>query len=301
MIQSFIRQALVNGEHATLIPIYHLSQVQEEIERFRCHAELKGFHHWVVNNLYTFAPPKVGFPVGSILLLAIPHPFYAQVEFLLNGKTSTAFSLVMSDVETTEKTLNTVVDEAGYHIRAVENLPLKRLAVQSGFAVYGRNNICYIDGLGSNFSLYAYFSDIPCDDAFWTEPRLASQCERCRACITQCPTSAIHSQSFVIDPERCLSYLNESGEAFPEWLPATVHHCVYDCLQCQMVCPMNREQRQQIVGPITFTEAETEMLLSGVPFETYPASLKEKTQYLGFHQWPDGLARNIHALIEQSL
>ena len=32
------------------------------------------------------------------------------------------------------------------------NIPLKRLAVESGAAVYGRNNITYVDGLGSLYS-----------------------------------------------------------------------------------------------------------------------------------------------------
>jgi epoxyqueuosine reductase len=300
MIQSFIQNALVNGEQATLIPIHQLQRVRNEIDRFKRHADLNGFQQWIVNDLYEFDVPNVGFSVQSIILLAIPHPFYAHVELIYHGKTYHCLSLVMSDFDTTENNLKKVLRSEDYHMIATQNIPLKRLAVHSGFAVYGRNNICYIDGMGSNFSFIAYFSDIPCDDEYGTDVIMASLCATCHACVNNCPTGAIQKHRFLVDNEKCLSYLNESGEPFPEWLPKTVHHCVYDCLKCQMTCPMNKEQVKHVVGPIQFTESETQMLLSGVHVEEFSASLKKKAHYLGFHQWPDGIARNIRVLIELS-
>ena len=172
------------------------------------------------------------------------------------------------------------------------NLPLKRLAVQSGFAVYGRNNICYINNLGRNFSFIAYFSDIPCDDNYWCGVELSPPCKKC------CPTGAIQRDSFLINNERCLSYWNESSKPFPEWIPSTAHHCVYDCLKCQIICPMNREQKNKIVGPIFFTELETNMLLSGLQYEQQPISLKKKVKFLGLHQWPDGIPKNLNILFK---
>jgi len=50
------------------------------------------------------------------------------------------------------------------------NLPLKTLAVRSGLAKYGRNNITYIDGMGSFYRLVAYYTDIPPQENNWTEP-----------------------------------------------------------------------------------------------------------------------------------
>jgi epoxyqueuosine reductase len=300
MIPSFIQNALVNGERATLIPIHRLQQVRDEIDRFRRQAALNDFQQWIVNDLYQFDVPDVGFPVRSMILLAIPHPFCANVELVYHGKTCHCLSLVMSDFDTTENSLKKVLRAKDHHMIATQNVPLKRLAVHSGFAVYGRNNICYIDGMGSNFSFVAYFSDIPCDDEYGTDVTMASLCATCRACANNCPTGAIQEHRFLVDNEKCLSYLNESGKPFPEWLPKTVHHCVYDCLKCQMICPMNREQVKYVVGPIQFTESETQMLLSGVPVDESPPSLKKKARYLGFHQWPDGIARNVRALIELS-
>ncbi len=63
---------------------------------------------------------------------------------------------------------------------------------------------------------------------------------------------------------------------------------------------MNTEQVRHVVGPITFTESETKMLLSGMPFEKFSVSFKKRAKYLGLHQWPDGISKNINVLIELS-
>ena len=38
-------------------------------------------------------------------------------------------------------------------------LPMKLLAVRSGLAKYGKNNICYINGIGSFTRLEAFYTD----------------------------------------------------------------------------------------------------------------------------------------------
>ncbi len=299
-LPSFIHDALVNGEKATLIPIRRLDCLRNEIERFKQDEALNGFQHWIVNDLYGFDVPAVEFAVSSIVLLAVPHPFYAPVEFIYRGKTYHCLSLVMSDFERAEQSLREALQSRNYQIIAAPNIPLKRLAVQSGFAAYGRNNICYIDGMGSNFSFSAYFSDIPCDDGDWAAAKMASRCAHCTACMKHCPTAAIRKERFLIDNERCLSYLNESGEPFPEWLPKTAHHSIYDCLRCQIICPMNAAQIKRIGELIRFTESETEQLLAGAHADTFSASFRKKATYLGLHQWPDGIAKNLNVFIELS-
>ncbi|WP_256311538.1 hypothetical protein [Tissierella carlieri] len=46
---------------------------------------------------------------------------------------------------------------------------MKRLGEHSDLAKYGRNNVTYVDDLGSNFSYTAYFSDIMCEEDTWGE------------------------------------------------------------------------------------------------------------------------------------
>jgi len=300
MLPSFIQEAFTHGEKATLIPMHRLECVRNEIERLTHDEILNGFQQWIVNDLYAFDVPDAEFTVSSIILLAVPHPFYAPVEFNYHGKTYHCLSLVMSDFDSAEQSLQNALQSKNYHLIAAPNIPFKRLAVQSGFAVYGRNNICYIDGMGSNFSFNAYFSDMPCDNGDWAAVKMASRCAHCTLCVKHCPTGAIRQERFLIDNERCLSYLNESGESFPEWLPKTVHHSVYDCLQCQMACPMNAAQIKRVGELVRFTESETEQLLAGTHVDTFSASFRKKAVYLGLHQWPDGIAKNLNAIIELS-
>jgi epoxyqueuosine reductase len=86
------------------------------------------------------------------------------------------------------------------------------------------------------------------------------------------PTEAIRTDRFLIDNEKCLSYLNESRRSFPEWLLKSVHHCVHDCLKCQIIYLMNKEHVENIVQPVQFTESET----------------------------PGGIAKNLKVLIEMN-
>ncbi|MBN1698788.1 MAG: 4Fe-4S binding protein [Spirochaetales bacterium] len=292
-----MNDGFVNGEKIRIIPIERLLTLKNEVDHFKKGYELNSFQKWIVDDLYIFELPHVDFPIKSIILMAIPHPFYAEIVFTMNKKKYNCLSPVMSDFEKAEKTLKRLLATHRYLICKTQNLPLKRLAVQSGFAVYGRNNICYIDGMGSNFSFAAYYSDMPCDDEYWTDVAMARRCTKCKACFAHCPTGAIRKNGFLIDNERCLSYWNESAEPFPEWMPKSAHHCLYDCIKCQVICPMNKDQIKHTVGPVRFNESETNMLLSGFIYERQSVSFKKKVKYLGLHQWPDGISKNIKTLI----
>jgi len=48
--------------------------------------------------------------------------------------------------------LKSWLKEEGFRL-ANQQLPLKTLAVKSGLARYGRNNICYVEGWAASFSL----------------------------------------------------------------------------------------------------------------------------------------------------
>lgn len=48
-------------------------------------------------------------------------------------------------------------------------LPKKLLAVYSGLAACGRNDVIYVRGMGSLHRLSAFYSDLPCDVDQWHE------------------------------------------------------------------------------------------------------------------------------------
>ena len=45
-----------------------------------------------------------------------------------------------------------------------------------GLAVYGRNNIAYVEGLGSHFRLSAFYSNLPTETDIWRKPRMMERC-----------------------------------------------------------------------------------------------------------------------------
>ncbi len=300
MVNLLKQEALAHGDRLQIITADCLHNLKTDIELFRKNKDLNDFQKWITDHMYNLEAPALEFTIKSIIIVANPHPSYAKVEFVKQGKKFNFLSLVVSDLNRTEKYLKDYLAPKDYHIESASNLPLKRLAVSSGLAIYGKNNICYIEGMGSFFSLYAYFSDIQCDNDDWLEMRHDDRCNECKICLKNCPTKAIKEDRFLIDNTRCLSFFNESPGEFPEWIPISVHHCLYDCLKCQIHCPMNRDYVNNVLGTVRFNEDETDMLLSGRPLNAYTPALKQKAEILGLCQWIDAIPRNLKVLLEAS-
>jgi epoxyqueuosine reductase len=291
-------EAKKHGDRLQIIPVEHLADLKEELEEFKISEELNGFQKWIINDLYHFEIPDTGFEVKSIILMALYRPFAADIILNYQGKSYYTKSLAWSDCDVAKKYMTDILNQKQYHSYEVGNLPMKRLAVQSGLAVYGRNNITYVEELGSNISYIAFFSDIPCEEDTWRNQCVAKICNHCNACINLCPTGAIRKDRFLIDNQRCLSCINEDGGDFPDWLPKDVHHTLYDCLRCQEKCPLNATVSKDIIGPICVTEEETQRLLEGKGPEYFTPQFMENAKKIGLFNWSQGLPRNIRAIIE---
>jgi len=178
-------------------------------------------------------------------------------------------------------------------------VPTKLLAVCSGLAAYGRNNIAYVDDMGSFHRLAAFYSDAPCEEDAWREPTAMRECEGCLLCTRACLTGAIAPERFRLRAERCITFWNEkSGDvAFPEWLDASWHDCLVGCMRCQRVCPRNREVLDLCEEGANFSEEETESLLRGVPEAELPAGLVEKLGRWDLLPLLGHLPRNLGALL----
>ncbi|TCL59716.1 epoxyqueuosine reductase [Hydrogenispora ethanolica] len=304
MIELLSQEILSHGDKSRILPLERLADLQKDIAEFEERQDLNGFQKWIAGSLYQFDSPAADFGSRSLLIIASPNPAYAKVIFHWQGQKVPLICLARSEMgkkaapARTKQYLTRFLKPLGYHIQAAPRLPLKRLAVRSGLAAYGRNNICYVEGMGSFFTLVAYFSDIPCDAGDWHELRVMEHCQSCNACLKNCPTGAILPERFLIDNERCLSYFNESPGDFPDWLPRSVHHCLYDCLMCQRICPQNRERIDHVTGPVEFDEAETALLLSGKTLPEFPPALRRKVRFLGMDEWLGAMPRNIRVLLE---
>ncbi len=292
--------AIENGDRLKIISVVHLKELQEVIENFKEKEELNDFQKMIVNKLYQFETSKEDFKVNSIILVAIHQPFYAEVDFLTEGIKKTFLSVVPCDSNKVEKYLMKFSEENKYSIKKARSLPLKRLATHSGLAKYGRNNITYVDGLGSSFSYIAYFTDMICVEDAWGEIKIAENCNKCNLCIKNCPTGAIRRDRFLIDNEKCLSNINDNPGEFPVWVPETAHHTLYYCLMCQRTCPMNYKQEDDVIRNISFTEEETNMLLVGMPIDTFSVEFKRKIHMLGLDERYEVIPRNLRTLLEIS-
>lgn len=182
------------------------------------------------------------------------------------------------------------------------NPPLKTMAVRSGLAEYGKNNITYVDGYGSFHILWAFFSEAELPDQ-WTRPyRTMRICEGCSLCTRNCPTQAIRGSDFVLDAGRCITAYNELKEPLPDWIDAKAHNSLIGCLRCQYNCPANSVARQNCETIAELNEAETGMLLTGHQDAKLEAGISEKLKGLGDWYAKDMkyLSRNIGLALANS-
>jgi epoxyqueuosine reductase len=204
-------------------------------------------------------------PIGakSVLILAVPMPIH-KVGFTINNNTVNV--LIPSDYmqrkaskELDEYLRNTLNMFGHKAIKA--KLPLKLLAVRSGLAEYGRNNISYVEGMGSRLFLIAYYIDCQLPEDTWREPVRMKMCDTCRACMNNCPTKAIVENKRVILAERCLVLYNEFEDDIPKWINKEFHNALIGCVKCEEKCPMNLKYKNQLVTLPVFSEEQTKEIL----------------------------------------
>jgi epoxyqueuosine reductase len=178
-------------------------------------------------------------------------------------------------------------------------LPKKLLAVRSGLAAYGKNNITYVPEMGSFHGLVAAYSDLPAPEDNWRPAQMLEACQKCSACLRHCPTDAITSDRFLLHAERCITYHNEkpSEVPFPAWMDPFWHNCLVGCLHCQRVCPQNREMWQWVQDGAEFSQEETALLLEGIPFDQLPPAVADKLERLEMDSYAQVLSRNLNALL----
>lgn len=283
MIELLKQEIVKHGDKSEIVSISRLQNIKQDIEDLKSSGFLNNFQKYIVNDLYMNDLPDTDFEIRSIFILASPSPLLTKIVFNWKGK-RIPLMLPASyiDKETAppkiERYLKKFLSPRGYHVEYAPRLPRKLLAVRSGLGVYGRNNICYIEGIGSSLVLVPYFSDISCMEETWHEIRQMDLCKDCKVCISNCPTRAITNERFLINNEQCLTYFNEAGREwdFPEWIDPSSHNCIYGCMRCQTTCPMNKEFLKNIIDPVEFTAEETLLLLEGKPLNQFSEKLKRK-------------------------
>ncbi len=157
-----------------------------------------------------------------------------------------------------------IVQKAGSRVVDVsDRIPLKLLAARAGLGYYGRNNLIFVEGMGSYNLLYAFLTDHQFAEDGWTPLEVLDRCRRCDHCDRICPTGSILRSNFVIDIDKCLTLYNENPGAFPNWMPPSAHHALMGCLKCQSPCPVNGGIADLYGTMEDISEEETRKILKG--------------------------------------
>ena len=321
MTEELFSQLEERGYKGRIVSIQHLNDLQEEIKGHHRQGFFDEEFYQERLTGFAFSPPD-GFPgARSLIVVAIPQP-QIRVVFTWNGErlpliippTYVAYEETNKQVE---DLLAGILGPAGYRV-AQAALPKKLLAVRSGLGAYGKNNICYVPGMGSFHRLAAFYSDLPCQEDNWQESQMMENCQNCSACLRKCPTGAIPSASpstglraglrtgtserFLLRAERCITFHNERGSdfPFPAWLDPSWHNCLVGCLHCQRVCPQNKDFLEWIEGKEEFSQEETALLLEGGSLDQLPAATVRKLKQLDLIEYLDGLPRNLSVLFDKA-
>ena len=288
------------GCKAKIVSVEHLGDLQGDINTLHRQAmfdeeffteELSGFDFTVTDRL-----PGA----QSLIIAAAPQP-QVRVTFTSEGKDLPCIVPPIYSYATDrkiEELLRSQLEPNGYHfMKAI--IPWKLLAVRSGLAQYGKNNVTYIAGLGSFYRLVAFVSDLPCIEDSWGALNILKDCTKCDACTKACPGGAIGAGRFLLHAERCLTFHNERQGKFPAWLNPSWHHCLVGCMICQKVCPVDKNFRQWVTEGPVFSEAETTAILQGDSSEHWPRSVMQKIEGLDLSGYTTVLGRNLEVLAKK--
>ena len=289
----------------SIISTDHLPELKMEIKNLQEQGQFdKEFAQQYIPT-FQFNPPEELRNAKSIIIVAMPRPPTKAV-FNWNKKkqpfvlppTYTAYDEKRIHIE---QLVSDAVGKQGYRV-ATPRLPLKLVASRSGLGKYGRNNIMYVEGMGSFMRLTAVYSDIPCEKDQWQKTQIMTDCKNCDLCQKACPTGAISSDRFLLKAERCLTYHNEKKASvpFPDWIKPEWHNCLIGCMLCQAACPVNRPYLHSVGEIVEFTEEETKLMLTGVQIEKLPTLLLKKMKLLSLTDYCEELPRNLSALLHKS-
>lgn len=282
------------------VSITHIQDIHTELRSWKKHGLITNEFYEQNYGSFLFNPSLTLPNVRSIIVIGIPQKIIL-LEFIHEGK---RYQTVLPPTYQYTKVrakcsdiLSKVFTKHGYHVDRAQ-LPMKLLAVRSGLGQYGKNNLCYVEGMGSFTRLEAFYTDYEFPSDNWSEKKLMNACNNCSLCKNICPTQAIPNNRILIHADHCLTYLNENEGAFPNWVPEHAHNAVVGCMFCQTICPQNKKFLTPEKNMIHFTEKETTTLLNGTPREQISQTLAEKLTELDLEEYYPLLKRNILTLIQ---
>ena len=297
----FVQSLERSGCYASVISADHLEELGAEIRSLHEKGLIDDTFYGEYEKPYFWPKRPRSLPnAKSIIVAAVPQPMI-RTTFHWDG---TALQAVVPptyfDGSKVTRRVRLLLADAfkpkSYKFaRAI--LPIKLLAVRSGLAMYGRNNVTYIPKYGSFHRLTAFYSDYDSPVDNWHEKKALPLCDKCKACLKACPTNAIGKDRFLLRAEKCLTYLNEksSKHRFPKWVDASSHNSIVGCMRCQKACPYDKDVADWYEDRGEFSEEETAYLLRGKFAGSKGAKMEKKLKGVGLEL--SLFPRNLEALM----
>lgn len=294
-----------NGSLGRVVSAEHLDELRDEIRSLHKQGLLEEsfYKEWMPSYVDRELAKSLRNP-KSIFVIATPVPKLITT-FYFDGKSYryTVPPTYADSLRVTRHVKSLLVEglrPRSYKLaRAI--LPIKLLAVRSGLAQYGRNNITYIPKRGSFHRLTAFYSDFDSPEDHWQEKTLLAKCADCRACLKACPTGAISEDRILLHAERCLTRMNERSRehTFPAWVKPEWHNAIVGCMHCQRVCPYDKGIIEWMEERGSFSEDETAYLLKGKYSGAKAARMKKKLKSVGLDM--STFPRNLEALLHRKV
>ena len=286
-----------------IVSATHIDEIHNEVQERRNDGSLDLDFYEEYKEFFESKAEAYFGKIHSIFIIAHPHP---ATEVIFNSDTL-PFPLLIPPtyldgreiIDKLEELLSKMLELGGYHV-AFARIPVKTLAVHSGLAKYGKNNITYVPGMGSFHRLSAYYSDLQITKDYWTDLRAMELCKNCSACVNNCPTQAIPTDRFLLRAEKCITYHNEqpSEIPFPEWIDPSWHNCLIGCLICQKICPADKKYLKWVENGPEFTSEETNLLLTSVEMDNLPLNTQEKIKAIGLDEYYEYISRNLGVFLQ---
>lgn len=121
----------------------------------------------------------------------------------------------------------------------VDSAPLleRDLAKRAGLGWVGKNTLMIQPKQGS----YFFLAEIVLDLQLEYDNPIKDHCGTCTKCIDACPTNAIDNSGYILDANKCISYLTiELKNNIPTEFKDKMENWMFGCDICQEVCPWNR-------------------------------------------------------------
>jgi epoxyqueuosine reductase len=289
------------GFKAKMVAVEHVPELKQDIdEKYRKGLFDPEFYQAELSS-FDFEKPEQLPNATSIIVVAAPQP-KSMVHIESNEKRYTIIVPPTYSYATDKQAggmLEAALTGSGYHV-AKARLPFKLLAVHSGLAQYGTNNISYIDGMGSFYRLAAFYTDLPLIEDNWGEMQTMERCEKCSACIQVCPSGAITKERFLIRGERCITFHNERNVEFPGWIDPAWHNTLVGCLHCQRVCPVDKDVFQRVEDNGVMSGEDANRLMSGASRDELSDAGIQLIEQLGLMEYYDRLGRNLKMLMREN-